>query len=219
MRKINTFIAISSLLATSMISVQSVATEGLSANVGLTNNYLWRGLEQTSNSAAISGGIDYSDNSGFYAGTWVSNAWGGTELDLYGGFSGDINDSMSYDVGFVYFAYPDVDDSDFSEIYGSVSYTGLTVGVAVLTSASASGSSAGDSVYINADYAVSLANDAEVNFHLGNYSGDFSTDSTDFGVSISKDSFTLGLSKTDYDDGGSSDDLKFYVSYGVDFDL
>ena len=36
-------------------------------------------------------------------------AWGDmkTELDLYGGFGGAINEDVSYDVGFIYYAYPD----------------------------------------------------------------------------------------------------------------
>lgn len=219
MKKSITIIAMTSLLAVSAISFQASAIEGLSANVAATNNYLWRGLEQTDGDAAISGGIDYANNSGFYAGTWVSNAWGGTELDLYAGFGADINESISYDVGFIYYAYPDADDADFSEIYGSFTFTDLTVGVAVLTSASPDGIDAGDSVYVNADYALTLGNEAEVNFHLGNYSGDFSTDSTDFGVSLSKNNFTFGVSKTDYDDSDSSDDMKFYVAYGIDIDL
>jgi len=222
MKKAITTIAITSLLAASAISFQAFAIEGLSANVAATNNYLWRGLEQTGGEAAISGGVDYANDSGFYVGTWASNAsWGDmkTELDLYGGFGADINESMSYDVGFIYYAYPDSvsGDAAFSEVYGSFTFTGLTLGVAVLTSAD--GADAGDSVYANADYALTLANEAEVSFHIGNYSGDFSTDSTDFGVSISKDNFIFGLSKTDYDDGASSDDMKFYVAYSIDIDL
>ncbi|KGJ89721.1 TorF family putative porin [Colwellia psychrerythraea] len=222
MKKAITTIALTSFLATFAISFQVSATEGLSANLAATNNYLWRGLEQTGGAAAVSGGIDYASDSGFYVGTWISNAsWGDmkTELDLYGGFGADINDSMSYDVGFIYYAYPDSisGDADFSEVYGSFTFSGLTLGAAVLTSAE--GSDAGDSVYVNADYSLPLDNEAEINFHLGNYSGDFSTDSTDFGVSIGKDNFTFGVSKTDYDDGGSSDDLKFYVSYSVDISL
>jgi len=222
MKKAITTIAMTSLLATSAFSFQTSATEGLSANVAATNNYLWRGLEQTGGDAAISGGIDYAVDSGFYTGTWVSNAWGGAEVDLYGGFAADINESMSYDVGFIYFAYPDADDADFSEVYGSFTFTGLTLGVAILTSAE--GYDAGDSVYINADYALTLGNEAELGFHLGSYSGDavegwYGESAIDFGVSLSKDNFTFGLSKTDYDDGASSDDMKFYVAYSVDIDL
>lgn len=214
-----------------------VASAEVTANVAVTNNYLWRGLEQTGGAAAISGGIDYASDSGFYAGTWASNAsWGAvvegeesgtmtTELDFYFGFGGDISDSVSYDVGYVYFAYPDASglskESDFSEIYGSISVGGFSFGVAVLADSEAGGDGGefGDSVYANVDYAFEIASGAEVALHIGDYSGDFSTESVDYGVSISKDSFTFGVSKTDFDDGAGSDDLKFYVSYGVDFTL
>jgi uncharacterized protein (TIGR02001 family) len=206
-------------LAASAAFVSTTASAEVTANVAVTNNYLWRGLEQTGGDAAVSGGIDYAHDSGFYAGTWVSNAWGGTELDLYGGFSSEINEKMSYDVGFIYYAYPDIDDSDFSEIYGSFTFTDLTLGLAVL--ASSEDYDAGDSIYVSADYVLALSNEAEVNFHIGNYSGDFSTDSTDLGVSISKDNFTFGVSKTDYESGvgSNSDDVKFYVAYSVDIAL
>ncbi|MCJ8296252.1 MAG: TorF family putative porin [Colwellia sp.] len=220
MKKTITTIAMTSLLAASAFSFQASATEGLSANVAMTSNYLWRGVSQTGDEAAVSGGIDYEMNSGFYAGTWVSNVSGGTELDLYAGFGADINDSMSYDVGFIYYAYPDIDgDTDFSEIYASFTFTGLTVGVAVLTSAALDDIDAGDSVYVNADYTVTLGNDAEVNFHLGSGSGDASYDAIDFGVSLSKDNFTFGVSKSDIDGTTNGDDVKFYVSYSVDIAL
>ena len=68
--------------------------------------------------------------SGFYAGTWASNAsWGAmkTEVDVYFGFGGDLSNSISYDVGYIYFAYPDSvsDENDFSEIHASISASGL----------------------------------------------------------------------------------------------
>ena len=207
-------------------SFSQVATAEVSANVAATSNYLWRGLEQTNGAAAVSGGIDYATESGFYAGTWASNAsWGDmkTEVDLYFGFGGDISNSVSYDVGYIYFAYPDSvsDENDFSEIYASISASGFTFGVAVLADSEAGGDGAefGDSIYANLDYGIALDSGAEVGLHIGDYSGDFSTDSTDIGISVSKDSFTFGVSKTDYDDGAGSDDLKFYVSYSVDITL
>mgnify|MGYP000866022882 FL=1 len=207
-------------------SFSQVATAEISANVAATSNYLWRGLEQTNGAAAVSGGIDYATESGFYAGTWASNAsWGDmkTEVDLYFGFGGDISNSISYDVGYIYFAYPDSvsDENDFSEIYASISASGFTFGVAVLADSEAGGDGAGfgDSIYANLDYGIALDSGAEVGLHIGDYSGDFSTDSTDIGISVSKDSFTFGVSKTDYDDGAGSDDLKFYVSYSVDITL
>lgn len=230
MKKTLLSVVLSATLATSVfVSTQASAVEGLSANAAVTNNYLWRGLEQTGGASAVSGGIDYAADSGFYAGTWASNAsWGDmkTELDFYFGFGGDITEGVSYDLGYVYFAYPDsiADENDFSEIYGSISAAGFTFGVAVLANSEAGGDGAefGDSIYANIDYAFALESGAEIALHIGDYSGDFSTDSTDLGVSLSKDGFTLGVSKTSFsDDNGLSDeeDMKFYVSYAVDFDL
>ena len=222
MKKLITTLAVTSALATSALSFQAAAVEGLSANVAMTSNYLWRGVTQNNNDAAISGGIDYAADSGFYAGTWVSNAsWAdgmSYELDLYGGYGADINDSMSYDVGFIYYAYPDETsgDADFSEVYGSFTFSNLTLGLSVLTSAE--GADAGDSIYASADYSLTLGNDAEVAFHLGSYSGDFLADDyIDYGVSLSKDGFTLGASATDID--GADGDVKFYVAYSMDINL
>jgi uncharacterized protein (TIGR02001 family) len=214
-------ITITAILATGA-STSAFATEGLSANVAATSNYLWRGLEQTNGKAAISGGIDYASNSGFYVGTWASNAdWaeGMTyELDLYGGYGGNINKNISYDVGFIYYGYPDETsgDADFSEIYGSISFSSFTFGLAVLTSGE--GADAGDTIYANVDYGIELSNAAEVNLHLGSYSGDWlAEDSIDYGVSISKSGFTLGASATDLD--GAAGDVKVYVAYSIDIDL
>ena len=236
MKKLITSLAVTSVLATSALSFQASAVEGLSANAAMTSNYLWRGVGQTqletcvgedenicinsTSKAAISGGIDYATDSGFYVGTWVSNAsWAdgmSYELDLYGGYGADINDSMSYDVGYIYYAYPDADEHvNFSEVYGSFTFSNLTLGVAILTSAD--GFDAGDSIYASADYSLTLDNDAELAFHLGSYTGDFSADYIDYGVSLSKDGFTLGASATDLD--GTDGDVKFYVAYSMDIDL
>lgn len=213
---------ISTLAVTALTSTSALAVEGLSANVAATSNYLWRGLEQTGGSAAVSGGVDYAASSGFYVGAWASNAsWGDmkTELDLYAGFGGEFSESVSYDIGFIYFGYPDSisGDAAFSEVYANFSFSALTLGLAVL--ADAEGADAGDSTYISADYAFSVATDAELALHIGSYDGDFSTESIDYGVSLSKNGFTFGVSKTDFDDGVDSDDMKFYVSYAVDIDL
>ncbi len=223
MKKTLVNIALSStILTASIASFNAAAANELSANVGVTSNYLWRGLEQTGGKAAVSGGIDYSAESGFYVGVWASNAdWadGMTyELDFYGGFGGAINDTVSYDVGFIYYAYPDETsgDADFSEVYANFSFGALTLGVAVL--ADGEGADAGDTIYASADYAFSLANEAEVALHIGSYSGDWlAEDSIDYGISVSKSGFTLGASATDLD--GAAGDMKVYVSYAVDIDL
>lgn len=227
MKKTILSIALTSVLASTAMVSTSASAE-VSANVAVTSNYLWRGLEQTNGDAAVSGGIDYSNDSGFYAGTWASNAsWGDmkTELDFYLGFGGEISEGVSYDLGYIYFAYPDSleDENDFSEIYASVSLSGFTFGAAVLADSEAGGDGAefGDSVYASIDYSFALESGAEIALHVGDYSGDFSTESTDFGASISKDGFTFGASKVSFDDDvdAGEDDIKVYISYAVDIAL
>ena len=76
------------------LGLMPTAHAELSANIGVTSNYLWRGVTQTDDGAAIQGGIDWSHDSGFYLGTWASNIdWGvgssGVEVDFYGGYAGD----------------------------------------------------------------------------------------------------------------------------------
>jgi len=195
------------------------AVEGLSANIGVTSNYLWRGLEQTNGKAAISGGIDYEAQSGFYAGTWVSNADWDTdmtyELDLYLGFSGSIED-VSYDVGFIQYAYPDsTPDVDFSEAYINLTFGAFTLGYATLVDAE--GADFGDDSYISLDAEFELASEIGLSLHVGTGTDDFYAGESfvDYGFSLSKSDFSLGFSKTDLDE----DDLKVYVSYSLSFDL
>ena len=226
MLKLKKTIAISAIALMGATFLTSTAVHAeVTANAAATSNYLWRGQEQTGGDAAISGGIDYANESGFYAGTWASNAsWADEmtyELDLYAGFGGNINESVSYDVGYIYYAYPDAAseaDADFSEIYGSISIESFTFGAAILatTDASGDGTDFGDSLYLNADYAFPIgSNGTEMALHIGHYSGDFIGDSNifDYGVSISKDGFTFGVSDTDIAD------IKVYVGYAVDFTL
>jgi uncharacterized protein (TIGR02001 family) len=220
MRKSNSKLApLAAMLATTLLST-GVQADEFTANVGATSNYLWRGMEQTDGQAAISGGLDYASKSGFYAGTWASNAdWapGMTyELDIYGGFAGELTSSVSYDVGFIYYAYPDEDtgDADFSEIYGSLSFSGVTLGLAVL--ADGTGADFGDTLYASADYEYALTDKLSMALHLGSYSGDWLADDTlDYGFSLSHSGFTFGVSDTDID----GDDTKVYLAYTIDFEL
>ena len=101
------------------------AFAGVTGNVGAVSEYMFRGLQQNTNDASIQGGFDYSSDSGFYLGTWASNVdWGagGTELDLYGGWTGDVASGVTVDVGLLKYVYPtnDVGPADYWEPYASV---------------------------------------------------------------------------------------------------
>jgi uncharacterized protein (TIGR02001 family) len=45
----------------------------VTANIGVVSNYMWRGVTQTQDAAAVQGGVDYAHASGFTAGVWASN--------------------------------------------------------------------------------------------------------------------------------------------------
>ena len=110
-----------------------------SFNVGVTNDYRFRGISQTRMKPAISAGADYTNNpTGLYVGTWASNvewlkdnstdASGSTEIDLYGGKRGEIN-GVSYDVGLIRYYYPsnkfhlaNYPSANTTEAYGQLGY-------------------------------------------------------------------------------------------------
>lgn len=121
------------LAAAAMLSTV-IAQADVTANIGVTSNYLWRGVTQTDDRAAVQGGVDYSHESGFYAGTWTSNIDFGTtgfELDLYAGWGGEFG-GISVDVGYIQYLYPAqnrTEAPDFGEIYGTIGWGPLSTGI------------------------------------------------------------------------------------------
>ncbi len=108
---------------------QAQELEGeFSGNVALTTNYVFRGITQTDDGPAVQGGFDYT-NGMFYAGTWASSVDFGDdttmELDLYAGLTPQWN-LVSFDLGVIYYAYPDSPDvttgsQDFLELFAGAS--------------------------------------------------------------------------------------------------
>lgn len=116
----------------------------VTSNIGLTSNYVFRGIAQTSTQPAIQGGMDYAHASGFYAGVWGSNvnwiqdsvvASGSVtmELDTYAGYKSSFATDFGYDVGYIRYNYlgnytttsPYV-AADTAEVYAALSYKFLT---------------------------------------------------------------------------------------------
>ncbi len=180
------------------LMISGAANAALEANIGATSNYVWRGMTQTDNQAAVSGGLDYTNESGFYAGTWASNIdWAasgtGTEVDFYAGVSSD-----DYDLGVIYFYYPDHSNSDFSEVYGSYTLGGVTAGIAYTVSG-VDETAAGNEQYIKGDtyYYLSTGGELSDGWSLSGTLGYY--DFEDDGVAASDTSFghfQLDLSKS-----------------------
>jgi len=214
-----------------VMGLSSLAQAEVSANIGATSNYVWRGMSQTGDASAIQGGLDYAHESGFYAGTWVSTLGnvGGEELDLYGGFGGEVS-SVGYDIGVIYYAYPSSKDANFTEIAGSLSMSYFTVGVNYTVDGQApSGSPFTDGdVYVYASGSFDLPAGFGLGVTVGHYSfdADSSTNPLDYShaqLDITKSAgdfgdFTFSLSNVfESDNSGYDNDLLPYVSWTKTF--
>ncbi len=115
--------ALALLMAAGAAQAQSPA---LSFNVGVTSDYVFRGVSQTDEEPAIQGGVDASFGS-FYVGAWASNVDFGddtdAELDIYGGYLFDAG-GFDFDVGVISYNYinaPSGSDYDLVEFKAAVS--------------------------------------------------------------------------------------------------
>jgi uncharacterized protein (TIGR02001 family) len=139
----------SALLASSMLftAVNANAADPITVtgSAALTSDYLFRGVSQTSNNAAVQGAMTFTHESGAYFSLWgssIANGAGGLELDTLLGYSGKAGE-VAYDVGFMRYNYPGLNentsgltnamtgmplDADYNEIYASVSTMGAKLG-------------------------------------------------------------------------------------------
>jgi len=225
------------------ITASSAFAGELTANAGITNNYLWRGLTQSENKAAISGGVDYASETGLYVGTWVSNVSYAAddvfsyENDIYLGYAGAL-DALEYDVGYLYYNYDDDANFDFGEIYGSLSFANFTLAGYLLANTEADEGpnqdfGFGEAYYVALDYAFELRDELALGLHIGRHSGDFNEafngvpgSYTDWNISLSKNGFSFTVSDTNLDDLGpnvgdnlDNDAVKIVVAYTMPFDL
>jgi len=220
-------------VAVGAVMLAGSAAAEWSANIGATSDYLWRGQTQSGHDGAISGGLDYAHDSGFYAGTWTSSLGGGSaEVDLYAGFGGEAA-SLGYDVGIVTYLYPSLSDSDFTEIYGSVSYEWFTAGLAYTVDGDASS----PSPFVDGDlyYYATVGFDIAPTWTLGGTIGyyDFDDDGsggvesyTHYQLDVGKSAgdfgdFTFTVSSNDggvFQNSSDEDDIIVAVSWGKTFD-
>ncbi len=137
---------LSSLALSGAAFAQSKAPEPdytLSFNAGVVSDYRYRGISQSRLKPAAQAGLDYAHKSGFYLGAWGSTIrWikdygatdGNVELDLYGGYKGEIAKGLSYDVGVLRYEYLNNTlarvsgsaNANTTEVYGALTYGVVT---------------------------------------------------------------------------------------------
>jgi uncharacterized protein (TIGR02001 family) len=221
------------MVATALLGTTVAAHAELSANVAAASNYLFRGITQTDDGAAVSGGLDYGHDSGFYLGTWMSNVdFADAEVDVYAGFGGEagVGDGLGYDVGALYYYYPDGGNIDYAEVYGNLSYGIVSGGIAYTVYGEIDGDGAFDSgdVYVHAslDLPIAMPEGFSSNVFAGYYDFDNADSYSHWGLSVSKDAGDFGSVSVSYeqatDDKGSDavstdDTANFWVGWSKDF--
>lgn len=176
-----------------------------SGNASLVSEYRFRGVDLSGGDIAVQGGVDLAHSSGLYIGTWGSSldedtvGYGHTELDVYGGFGGDLAEGVSFDLGVIAYLYPNAGPGDFDyiELYGSLGFelgpVETTVGVAYAPDQDSLGST--DNFYIYTDVGVGIPDTPiSISGHLGYTDGflTFTNDSKAFDWSIGVEAAVAG---------------------------
>ena len=110
----------------------------ISADVALTSDYVFRGVSQSQEEAALQAGLNFGHESGFYTGIWGSSIdftadstppadedGANVEIDIFVGYGFDIAEDWGADVQLIRYIYPGTNndiDYDYNEFIGSVTY-------------------------------------------------------------------------------------------------
>lgn len=157
---------------------ETTSEHAWSANIGVTSDYMFRGISRSNEDPAVGGGFDYAyDPYGFYAGSWATSTEFRTnsgddasvEMDFYGGFNGRFSNSVGWDIGGIYYYFPGQDadrgtgEFEMFELYTRLNYTfetlyEPTVDLSFDYSPDYFGED-GDSIYFAGDFSARLPNE------------------------------------------------------------
>lgn len=193
------------LLVSLLAVVPFVASAQLSSNISLTSNYKFRGQDQDLLNAknkdfkpALQGGFDYAFSNGFYVGNWNSSVnWldgNSLEVDVYGGYKGEMSPGLTYDVGVLAYMYPGNSLGKTTEVYLGMGYGPFSAkySQAVSKDYFNYGSKAS---YFNVAYATEVTKGLTFKASAGMTNFKTGTDFSDYSVGLSYDlgeGFSLG---------------------------
>ena len=195
----NTLLACLAVTAAALAPATSYAD--VAFNVGAFTDYRYRGISQTRLKPAVQGGVDYS-NGPFYLGAWASNIkwikdFGGDaniEIDLYGGFKGEISKELTYDLGVLTYQYPSNKlnpSANTTEIYGALTYGPATLKYSHALTNTFANPGSKNSYYLDLSAGFDVGGGLMVTPHIGyqKIKGPFSGPGsyTDYSLTLSKD--------------------------------
>jgi uncharacterized protein (TIGR02001 family) len=196
----------------------------LSFNVGVVSDYRYRGISQTRLKPALQGGLDYAAPMGFYVGTWASTIkWvkdvGGdsnVEVDVYGGWKGEVASGLTLDVGVLTYIYPSNDlatDADTTELYGALTFGPATLKYSHAVTNTFGNPDSKNSYYLDLSAGIDVGGGVTLTPHVGYQKikgpADELATYTDYSLGVSKDFSGFLVSATVI---GTDADKTFYVS-------
>ena len=186
----------------------------LSFNAGVVSDYRYRGISQSRLKPAAQGGVDFAHKSGFYLGAWGSTIkWikdagakdGSFELDLYGGYKGELAKGLAYDVGVLRYEYvgnklgavSGFADANTTEVYGALTYGIFTAKYSHSVTNLFGNVNSKNSTYIDLSANIDLGSGLTLTPHIGRQEvkNTAVASYTDYSLTLAKD-FGGGVSGT-----------------------
>lgn len=226
MKKTLSAVTAVALGATALMAIPTVSHAQLAFNASVTSDYRYRGISQSRLKPAVSAGADYASG-GLYIGVWASSIkWikdvggdAGVEIDVYGGYKGEISKGLAFDVGMLTYQYPSNKlkpitgaNANTTEIYGALTFGPATAKYSYAITDTFGNFDSKGSYYLDLSATFDVGGLAVVP-HLGyqKISGPLSKPGsyTDYSLTVSKDFSGLVVSGALV---GTDADETFYVS-------
>lgn len=203
-------------MSSTVLAQDAAGPHNFTFSGSLVSDYAFRGISQTQEDPALQASLDYTHESGFYAGVWGSNVdfttpgvpddGADVEIDTYIGWRFPVGERVAADIQFIRYNYPGTNsgvDYDYNELIGKLTFGWLTGGVGWSNDVFGSGESA---PYYFTSGAWSLPHAVALSVGIAHYDLDnvFSVGYTDYNVGISRQFgfFKLGLTYVGTDDNG-----------------
>jgi uncharacterized protein (TIGR02001 family) len=219
------------IAAATAAAVPTIASAQLAFNAGLVSDYRYRGISQTQKKPALQAGVDYAAGA-FYVGAWASTIqWidksGGdakVEIDLYGGYKGELAKDLAFDVGVLNYWYPSAVTAAWSavpyanpnttELYGALTFGPATLKYSHALTNLFGNPNSKNSYYLDLSAGFDVGGGLMLTPHVGyqkikNAAADASY--TDYSLTVSKDFGGLVPSLAIV---GTDDSAKFYTLQG-----
>jgi uncharacterized protein (TIGR02001 family) len=201
----------------------TIASAQLAFNVGAVTDYRYRGISQTRLKPTLQGGADFAAG-GFYVGVWASGIkwikdFGGdadVEVDLYGGYKGEITEGLGFDVGVLRYEYPSnklKPSANTTELYGALTFGPATLKYSHAVSDTFGNPDSKNSFYVDLSAGFDVGGGLMLTPHVGyqKIKGPVSGPATytDYSLTLSKDFSGLVVSVAVV---GTDADKAFYSS-------